>query len=183
MGKDDKATIKNLRRKIENENRFSSAWRGYNKGEVNEYLQNIGENQAKQIEEERKKTNAEHDKNQQLLAQIQKMNSKIEELQNKLENRDEAEKSVVQKMMDSLKETNSSLMEENSRKKMEIARLEERIETMKSDVINYTEMLAALDKQLKEVLNGKISECNDLIDTWERQFEQTKEGIKEKMEG
>lgn len=111
------------------------------------------------------------------------MNSKIEELQNKLENRDEAEKSVVQKMMDSLKETNSSLMEENSRKKMEIARLEERIETMKSDVINYTEMLAALDKQLKEVLNGKISECNDLIDTWERQFEQTKEGIKEKMEG
>ena len=117
MGKDDKATIENLRRKIENENRFSSAWRGYNKGEVNEYLQNIGANQAKQIEEERKKTKAEHDKNQQLLAQIQKMNSKIEELQNKLEIRDEAEKSVVQKMMDSLKETNSSLMEENSRKK------------------------------------------------------------------
>ena len=85
MGKDDKATIENLRRKIENENRFSSAWRGYNKGEVNEYLQNIGENQAKQIEEERKKTNAEHDKNQQLLAQIQKMNSKIEELQKELQ--------------------------------------------------------------------------------------------------
>lgn len=58
-------------------------------------------------------------------------------------------------MMDELKETNSKLMKENSRKQMEIANLEERITKMREDVTNYTAMLSALDKQLKELLNEK----------------------------
>lgn len=84
-------------------------------------------------------------------------------------------------MMDELKETNSKLMKENSRKQMEIANLEERITKMREDVTNYTAMLSALDKQLKELLNEKMDECNSIIDTWERQFLQTKNGIEEKL--
>ena len=83
--------------------------------------------------------------------------------------------------MDELKETNSKLMKENSRKQMEIANLEERITKMREDVTNYTAMLSALDKQLKELLNEKMDECNSIIDTWERQFLQTKNGIEENI--
>ena len=34
---------------------------------------------------------------------------------------------------------------------------------------------------MKELLNEKMDECNSIIDTWERQFLQTKNGIEEKL--
>ena len=181
MEKQEKDTIDSLRHELENENRFTVAWRGYSKKEVNNYLQDIQQKHVESVEEEQKKTKSEQSKNEQLMLQIEKMNERIEELQRKLENRDATEKSVVQKMIDGLKETNSNLMDESSRKQMKIAELEDRIKTMQEDVINYTEMLEALDKRLKEMLNEKISQCNDVIDAWEIQFKKNKNNIKEKM--
>lgn len=181
MANEGKTTIENLRKDLENEHRFTSVWRGYNKKEVNDYLQNMENEQARRIEEERNSAKEEQERSKELILQIQKQNQKIQELQKKLDNRDATEKSVVQKMMDELKETNSKLMKENSRKQMEIANLEERITKMREDVTNYTAMLSALDKRLKELLNEKIDECNNIIDTWERQFLQTKNGIEEKL--
>lgn len=181
MANEEKTTIENLRKDLENEHRFTSVWRGYNKKEVNDYLQNMENEQARRIEEERNSAKEEQERSKELILQIQKQNQKIQELQKKLDNRDAIEKSVVQKMMDELKETNSKLMKENSRKQMEIANLEERITKMREDVTNYTAMLSALDKRLKELLNEKMDECNNIIDTWERQFLQTKNGIEEKL--
>lgn len=181
MANEGKTTIENLRKDLENEHRFTSVWRGYNKKEVNDYLQNMENEQARRIEEERNSAKEEQERSKELILQIQKQNQKIQELQKKLDNRDATEKSVVQKMMDELKETNSKLMKENSRKQMEIANLEERITKMREDVTNYTAMLSALDKRLKELLNEKMDECNNIIDTWEQQFLQTKNGIEEKL--
>ena len=181
MANEEKTTIENLRKDLENEHRFTSVWRGYNKKEVNDYLQNMENEKARRIEEERNSAKEEQERSKELILQIQKQNQKIQELQKKLDNRDATEKSVVQKMMDELKETNSKLMKENSRKQMEIANLEERITKMREDVTNYTAMLSALDKRLKELLNEKMDECNNIIDTWERQFLQTKNGIEEKL--
>ena len=181
MANEEKTTIENLRKDLENEHRFTSVWRGYNKKEVNDYLQNMENEQARRIEEERNSAKEEQERSKELILQIQKQNQKIQELQKKLDNRDATEKSVVQKMMDELKETNSKLMKENSRKQMEIANFEERITKMREDVTNYTAMLSALDKRLKEFLNEKMDECNNIIDTWERQFLQTKNGIEEKL--
>ena len=181
MANEGKTTIENLRKDLENEHRFTSVWRGYNKKEVNDYLQNMENEQARRIEEERNSAKEEQERSKELILQIQKQNQKIQELQKKLDNRDATEKSVVQKMMDELKEANSKLMKENSRKQMEIANLEERITKMREDVTNYTAMLSALDKRLKELLNEKMDECNNIIDTWERQFLQTKNGIEEKL--
>ena len=154
MANEEKTTIENLRKDLENEHRFTSVWRGYNKKEVNDYLQNMENEQARRIEEERNSAKEEQERSKELILQIQKQNQKMQELQKKLDNRDATEKSVVQKMMDELKETNSKLMKENSRKQMEIANLEERITKMREDVTNYTAMLSALDKQLKELLNA-----------------------------
>ena len=181
MANEEKTTIENLRKDLENEHRFTSVWRGYNKKEVNDYLQNMENEQARRIEEERNSAKEEQERSKELILQIQKQNQKIQELQKKLDNRDATEKSVVQKMMDELKETNSKLMKENSRKQMEIANLEERITTMRQDATDYTAMLSALDKRLKELLNEKMDECNNIIDTWKRQFLQTKNGIEEKL--
>lgn len=181
MANEEKNTIENLRKDLENEHRFTSALRGYNKKEVNEYLQNIENEQLNRLEEERNRIREEQDRSKELIQQIQKQNQKIQELQKKIDNRDATEKSVAQKMIDELKDTNSKLMAENSRKQMEIANLQERIEKMREDVTNYTSMLTALDKRLKEMLNEKMDQCNGIIDAWERQFLQTKDGIDEKM--
>ena len=182
MNSDEKMTIEKLRAEVENEHRFKSVWRGYEKNAVNEYIKDMGKKHQKQLEEQQENFKATLSKNKQMVEQINKMNDKIDELQNKLQNREKTENSVVQNMINGLKETNSRLMEENGKKKMQIAKLEERIEAMREDVMNYTDMLAALDKRLKELLNEKISECNDVIDAWESQFEQTKNDIKTKME-
>ena len=79
-------------------------------------------------------------------------------------------------------ETGTFRNKKTGKKKMRIAELEETIQSMRTEVINYTDMLSALDKKLKELLNEKINECNDVIDAWETQFEQTKNDIKGKME-
>ena len=110
MANEEKTTIENLRKDLENEHRFTSVWRGYNKKEVNDYLQNMENEQARRIEEERNSAKEEQERSKELILQIQKQNQKIQELQKKLDNRDATEKSVVQKMMDELKETNSKLM-------------------------------------------------------------------------
>lgn len=182
MNNEEKVTIETIREEVENEHRFKSVWRGYEKNAVNEYIKDLEEKQKQQIEVEQEKAKAILSKNQQMIKQIDEMNVQIDELREKLKKREATENSVVQKMIHSLKETNSKLMEENSNKKMQIAALEERMEAMREDVVNYSNMLSALDKRLKELLNEKISECNDVIDAWEAQFEQTTNDIKTKME-
>lgn len=182
MNNEEKVTIETIREEVENEHRFKSVWRGYEKNAVNEYIKDLEEKQKQQIEVEQEKAKAILSKNQQMIKQIDEMNVRIDELREKLKKREATENSVVQKMIHSLKETNSKLMEENSNKKMQIAALEERMEAMRGDVVNYSNMLSALDKRLKELLNEKISECNDVIDAWEAQFEQTTNDIKTKME-
>lgn len=179
---DEKMTIERLRAEVENEHRFKSVRRGFDKKAVNVYLENLEEKFRQQLSIEKNKTEAMQDKNQQLMDQIDKMNEKIDELQNKLENREATEKAVVESMMNKMKETNHQLMEENTRKQMKITELEERIGAMKAEVLNYTEMLSALDKKLKQLLAEKINECNDVIDAWEIQFEQTKNQIQEKID-
>lgn len=182
MNKDEKMTIEKLRTEVENEHRFKSVWHGYDKKTVNEYLENVERKHQQQIEIEKENAKTIQSKNEQLMAQIDELNEKMEILQNKLDNKEATEKAVVESMLNGLKETNNRLMEENSKKKMRIAELEETIQSMRTEVINYTDMLSALDKKLKELLNEKINECNDVIDAWETQFEQTKNDIKGKME-
>ncbi len=181
MGNDGNMTIEKLRAEVENEHRFKSVRRGYDKKVVNAYLEEMEEKHQQQLELEREKTKAVQNKNHQLMEQIDKMNEKIDILINKLENREATENAVVESMMNGLKETNNSLMEENTKKQMKIAELEAGIQAMKVEVMNYTEMLSALDKKLKDLLNEKINECNDVINAWEVQFEQTKNDIKNKI--
>lgn len=178
----EKMTIEKLRTEVENEHRFKSVRRGYDKKSVNAYLENLEEKHQHQLEMEREKTQAVQNKNQQLVDEIDKMNEKIGELQNKLENREATEKAVAESMLEGLKETNCQLMEENSKSQMKIAELEGNLRSIKAEVVNYTDMLSALDKKLKVLLNEKINECNNVIEAWETQFEQTKNDIIKKME-
>ena len=182
MSNDGNMTIEKLRAEVENEHRFKSVLRGYDKKVVNAYLEEMEEKYQQQIELEREKAKVMQNKNEELTEQIDKMNEKIDGLINKLENREAAENAVVESMMNGLKETNSSLMEENSKKQMKIVELETSLQAMKVEVMNYTDMLSALDKKLKDLLNEKINECNDVINAWEIQFEQTKDDIRKKME-
>ena len=79
MANEEKTTIENLRKDLENEHRFTSVWRGYNKKEVNDYLQNMENEQARRIEEERNSAKEEQERSKELILQIQKQNQKIQD--------------------------------------------------------------------------------------------------------
>lgn len=181
MMEDRMMTIEKLRNEVENEHRFKSVRRGYDKKTVNVYLEELEIKHREQLESEEENTRAAQDKNRQLMEHIDKMKEQIAELQNKLDNREATERAVAESMLEGLKETNSKLTEENSTKQLRIAELEEQIKTMRADVDNYTNMLVVLDKKLKQMLDEKLSECYDVIDAWEVQFDNTSKEIKEKI--
>lgn len=183
MNNDENMTIEKLRAKMENEHRFKSVRRGYDKKVVNAYLENMEQEHQREMELEREKTKIMQNRNEQLMGQIDKMNDKIDELISKLENRDATGNSVVESMLNSLKETNSKLTEETNKKQMRIVELEEKIQSMKAEAMNYIDMLSALNEKGKEQLNEKINECNNVIEDWESKFQQTKNDIKEKWNG
>ena len=81
MDNEGKTTIENLRKDLENKHRFTSVWREYDKKEVNDYMQNMENEQARRIEEERNCVNEEQERSKELILQIQKQNQKIQELQ------------------------------------------------------------------------------------------------------
>lgn len=54
-------------------------------------MQNIENEQARRIEEERNSVKEEQERSKELILQIQKQNQKIQELQKKLDNRDATE--------------------------------------------------------------------------------------------
>ena len=62
MDNEGKTTIENLRKDLENKHRFTSVWRGYNKKEVNDYMQNMENEQARRIEEERNSVKEEQER-------------------------------------------------------------------------------------------------------------------------
>lgn len=74
------------------------------------------------------------------------MNAQINELENKIKNREMAEKKVEESVVDKLKSTNEMLMTENRKKELIIKEMEEKISAMQENVENYSDLLKVLIK-------------------------------------
>ena len=77
MDNEGKTTIENLRKDLENKHRFTSVWRGYNKKEVNDYMQNMENEQARRIEEERNSVKEEQERSKELILHWMERSSQI----------------------------------------------------------------------------------------------------------
>ena len=164
-------SIDKLRAEVENEHRFDTTRKGYDKKAVNAYLEELESIHEQKLDNEHQKTIDSENRNKQLLEQINGLNEKIEELNKKLADREEMEQRVADSIMEPIREANRALTEEGKRKDIKILQLEKQIQAMRENAINYTNVLSTLDDKLSSMLNAKFEECNDIIETWKMQFE------------
>lgn len=185
-------SLEQLRNDIEVEHRFKTGLSGYDKKEVNEYLEKI----QKSFSESQESLNN-------VIAQLKLENGllshRIDELQKELEearatkaareaalekaakaeerahiklveSSTEAEQSVRESIIDSLRAANEKLLKENRHKQMEITDLREQLASLKNALENGSLELFALNDRLAELLSGKMGECMELIRIWQSEI-------------
>lgn len=196
---DSLSGIEQLRNDIEVEHRFKTSLQGYDKREVNEYFEKL----QKYFVETQDNLNKEIS---QLKLENGLLNHRIGELQDELnvaretkaareaaeekalkvqekakiklvETGNDAEKSVRESIIESLRATNDRLMKENRYKQMEITNLQEQFNSLKNALGNGSIELFALNDRLGELLSGKMKECMDLIGVWQTEIHGTVEAI------
>lgn len=237
MGNDNEISIESLRADVENEYRFKSVYRGYDKKSVNAYISSLKSDTIGTIEKlkedvriaeaesedsksryltckedmesntirykkrmEQLKSECE-DKIQEIekqkSAQIQQMEAEmnakmadiisqkdkeIQNLNNKLVNREEAEKKLQESAIEGYKVTNARLSEENNKKTIRISELEEKLALATSNMDNNIEMFDSLNTRLNEMLRVKFSECEDILSIWSDKFNETSGMIRKQIE-
>lgn len=199
----DNNSIEKLRTEVEHNCRFKKAFRGYDKTDVDQYIAELQKNNEQFrtdiLEENRvlgeknkelsrilQEKNAElsrvlEEKNEELENTVTTLNAQINELENKIKNREMAEKKVEESVVDKLKSTNEMLMTENRKKELIIKEMEEKISAMQENVENYSDLLKVLDKKLSQMLKEKVEECEDIIMAWEGQFDKTNQELRAKI--
>lgn len=199
----DNNSIEKLRTEVEHNCRFKKAFRGYDKTDVDQYIAELQKNNEQFrtdiLEENRvlgeknkelsrilQEKNAElsrvlEEKNEELENTVTTLNAQINELENKIKNREMAEKKVEESVVDKLKSTNEMLMTENRKKELIIKEMEEKISAMQENVENYSDLLKVLDKKLSQMLKEKVEECEDIIMAWEGQFDKTNQDLRAKI--
>lgn len=192
-------SLEQLRNDIEIEHRFKTGLSGYDKKEVNEYLEKLQktfndsqENLTKAISQlklenglltrriselqdelnEARATKAAREAAQEKAMKVQ------EKTQIRLvETSTEAEQSVRESIIDSLRTANDRLTKENRMKQMEITNLQERLISLKGALDSGSLELYALNERLGELLSGKMSECMELIRIWQSEIHGSVEAI------
>lgn len=173
--------IEQLRTEVEQNYRFKKAFHGYDKGSVDMYIEEMKKNHeqicADMLEERESLTK----KNRELLEKISHMEQEIDELNDKIEKREQTEKTIEESVVEKLKRRNEILMKENTAKELKMKEQDEKISSMRQNVETYADLLKELDKKLSKMLHSKMEECEDIIVAWEEQFDKTGSQLKEMM--
>lgn len=192
-------SLEQLRNDIEVEHRFKTGISGYDKKEVNDYLEKIQKNFIESQE-------GLHNEIAQLKLENGLLTHRISELQDELnaaratkaareaaqekafkvgekahikivESGSDAEQTVRESIVESLRATNERLLKENRYKQMEITNLQEQFNSLKSALGSGSLELFALNDRLGELLSGKMSECMELIRVWQTEIHGTVDAI------
>lgn len=154
--------------------------------EKNQQIQDLREQFEKQLEEmkagkEQEKEAAIAGKSQELQEIIEQKDREIEILNNKLLNREEAEKRLEESAIEGYKAENAKLTEENNKKKVIIAELEEKLSHISGNLENNVKMLDSLNVKLGEMMAAKFAECEDIVSVWSEQYNNISVMIKNRL--
>ena len=134
------------------------------------------------INELNKKIKMLADENLQLKQNNDSLKAKRDEVEKKLENREENEKKVREAVVRGMKESNDRLILENRQKEAKISQLKGQLKEVRADVDDYTMILYKLKDKLKELLQEKVTECQTIIEAWEDQFGDSVKNVNSRME-
>ena len=188
-----------LRNDIEIEHRFKTGIPGYDKKDVNDYLDKLQRSFLESQENLRNEIAQLKLENGLLTHRISELQdelndaratkaareaaqeraSKVEEKAHLklVETSSEAEQSVREAIISNLRAANERLMKENRYKQMEITNLQEQFNSLKDAMGNGSLELFALNDRLGELLSGKMNECMELIHVWQAEIHGTVDAI------
>lgn len=164
------SAIHSLRSSIEQEHMFRTGLVGFNKREVQEYLNGISgqyQRAAQEHDEEMKRLEQEK---RQLCARLEEQKKKLSDARGEERRKLQAENSLQEGLVENLRERNSRLMAENQAKQVEITVLREQLSRVRAIAAERSEQLDTLSRGLEELLAGKLRECGDVIKMWKTEF-------------
>ena len=170
MGEQNDNAIDDLRASIEQEIRFRTAFSGYDKNEVREYIEALKEEcrqAVSSLEAENNRLRAENEALKQSAGELEKQKA---EARNEERRKRDAELKMQESLVINLRAANQRLTDDNHAKQLEIADLKEKLSTVRSVTAEGSASLSDLNLSLQTMLNDQVAECRHLIDAWKNEF-------------
>ena len=163
-------SVEGLRSSIEQKERFPTAFGGFQKKAVNEYLERLNKDYGKAINTLVLDVQRKTEENNVLQNRLSMLMNSEDEIRADERKKHEAELGIQQGLVDSLRETNDRLMEENREQQLEISRLRQQLSEVSRSVSDGGNSLLSLKDSLRKMLSGKLTECEGLLSVWEKEY-------------
>lgn len=185
------SSLNALRKEIEQEQRFKTAINGYDKNSVNDYLNKLFATFQSAVSELETENENLKNENRELYAKLSEQEKMLAGYRGGDRFRTTAMSSPTsvstasaagdspmrEGMVKTLRAANEQLMDENRRKQLEITNLQQQITNLKASVIDSASTSAMLSQSLNEMLHEKLSECSEIIASWQNEFQSTIDSV------
>lgn len=163
-------TLDTLRSSIELEHRFRTSLKGYNRQEVQNYLQSLNTEFRTVLAEREQEISALKAENTELYTALDNQRGKLENLRSEERRKLQLEYDMQEGLLERLREENARLLSENRQKQMEITDLSEQLTAFRALGEERSRQMDALGDRLEELLDAKLRECGDIISAWKTEF-------------
>ena len=171
-GTDPKAAgnpLEALRNTIELDNRFKTAFHGYDKRCVQDYIAQLSAASEEVLAAKSEELYRLKDENTQLLARAHDQEKLLSEARADERRKLEGAISIKESMLDGLRQTNARLEDENHRLQLVITDLQAKLAETNSRHADANASACALNAELSELLAGKFAEYTGIISSWKNE--------------
>lgn len=156
-----------LRNTIELDNRFKTAFHGYEKRCVQDYISQLSAASDEALALKSKELDSLKEENAELLARVEGQERLIAEARADERRRLEGAISIKESMLDGLRQTNTRLESENHQLQLMITDLKAQLAETNSRHADSNASAVSLNAQLSDLLSGKFAECAGIISNWQ----------------
>ena len=166
---DESGSVEVLRESIERNYRFKTTFSGYDKKEVQEYIDRLNSDYNENMEELKAQVKCLTEENKELLVRITGRDEELAQVHNEEREKREAALKLQEDVIAGLRDRNQNLLDENQGLYLKIAGLEEHIERIRGCVVDGNAQSAVLNASLKNMLQNKVDECGEILNAWQEQ--------------
>ena len=158
-----------LRNTIELDNRFKTAFHGYDKRCVQDYIAQLTAASEEVLAAKSEELYRLKEENAELLARAHNQEKLLSEARADERRKLEGAISIKESMLDGLRQTNARLEDENHRLQLVISDLQAKLAETKSRHADSNASACALNDELSGLLAAKFAECTGIISRWKNE--------------
>ncbi len=178
---EENVSIEDLRSAVENEHRFATVLRGYDKKAVNTYLKEMEENYQQSLAEYDEKRVDIIKENELLNEKVEILNARIKDLNARLDAKRDNDEKIRQTVMAEMSVKTNQIKSEKREVELKLTETEKELENFKADVKEATGELNGMSEKLEKLLREKFDECAEIIKTWDTQHSVVVENIENQV--